>query len=91
MSKVALCAIAKNENLYIREWVNWYKKLGVSKIFLYDNNDIDGEHFEDVISDYIILGLLRLLMCVVSRKEKYTTKMVLTCSLNVMLIVIKPN
>ena len=51
--KVALCAIAKNENLYIREWVDWYKNLGISKIFLYDNNDIDGERFEDVINDYI--------------------------------------
>lgn len=51
--KVALCAIAKNENLYIREWVEWYKKLGVSKIFLYDNNELDGERFEEVINDYI--------------------------------------
>ena len=61
MSKVALCALAKNENLYIREWVNWYKKLGVSKIFLYDNNDIDGEHFEDVISDYINTGFVEVI------------------------------
>ena len=51
--KVALCAIAKNENLYIREWVEWYKNIGISKIFLYDNNDIDGERFEEVINDYI--------------------------------------
>lgn len=51
--KVALCAIAKNENLYIREWVEWYKNLGISKIFLYDNNEIDGERFEEVIDDYI--------------------------------------
>ena len=50
---VALCAIGKNENKYIREWVEWYKKLGVTKIFLYDNNDIYGERFEDVIGDYI--------------------------------------
>lgn len=51
--RIALCAIAKNENLYIREWVEYYKKLGITKIFLYDNNDIDGEMFEDVIEDYI--------------------------------------
>ena len=53
MNKVALCAIVKNENLYIREWINWYKHIGISKIFLYDNNDIDGEKLEDVINDYI--------------------------------------
>jgi len=51
--KIAVCAIAKNENLYIREWVEWYKNLGVDKIFIYDNNELDGEHFEDVINDYI--------------------------------------
>lgn len=51
--KVALCAIVKNENLYIREWLEYYKKLGISKIFLYDNNEINGERLEDVIGDYI--------------------------------------
>lgn len=51
--KTALCAIAKNENLYIREWVEWYKNIGIDKIFLYDNNDVDGEKFEEVINDYI--------------------------------------
>lgn len=51
--KVALCSIAKNENLYIREWIEYYKNLGIYKIFIYDNNDIEGEHFEDIINDYI--------------------------------------
>ena len=59
--KIALCAIAKNENLYIREWINWYKNLGISKIFLYDNNDIDGEKFEDVINDYIKNGFVEII------------------------------
>ena len=61
MNKVALCAIAKNENLYIREWANWYKRLGVSKIFIYDNNDINGERFEDVISDFIKTGFIEII------------------------------
>ena len=59
--KVALCTIAKNENLYIREWVEWYKNLGISKIFLYDNNDLDGERFEDVINDYIKEGFVEII------------------------------
>ena len=25
-----ICCIAKNENKYIREWVEWYKKIGVT-------------------------------------------------------------
>ena len=63
--KVCICAIAKNENNYIREWVEWHKNIGISKIFLYDNNDMDGERFEDVINDYIesnfveVISLLR--------------------------------
>ena len=45
--------MAKQENLYIREYLEHYKSYGINKIFLYDNNDIDGEKPEDVISDYI--------------------------------------
>lgn len=60
--KVVLCAIAKNENLYIREWVEYYKNLGITNIFLYDNNDIEnGEYFEDVINDYINDGFVKVI------------------------------
>ena len=48
---IAICAIVKNENLYIREWVEYHKSIGISAIHLYDNNNI--EHIEDVIGDYI--------------------------------------
>ncbi len=51
--KVLLCCIGKMENNYIREFVEHNKSIGFDNIVLYDNNDIDGEHFEDVISDYI--------------------------------------
>lgn len=52
-NKICLCAIAKNENNYIREWVEHYKKLGFSHIVLFDNNDVAGEQFSEVIGDYI--------------------------------------
>ena len=51
--KVCICTIGKEENRYIREFVEYYKNLGVDKIFLYDNNKKNGEHFEDSINDYI--------------------------------------
>ena len=51
--RICLCVIAKNENLYAREFVERYKNIGYNKIFLYDNNDKNGEHFEEVINDYI--------------------------------------
>lgn len=58
--KVLLCAIGKMENKYIREWVEYHKNMGFTNIALYDNNDIDGEYFEDVINDYIESGYVIL-------------------------------
>jgi len=36
--KVALVCIAKNEDNYIQEWVDYNKKLGFDDIFIYQNN-----------------------------------------------------
>lgn len=38
--KAYVCALAKNEHLYINEWVAHYVKLGFDKIYIYDNDDI---------------------------------------------------
>ena len=56
--KVALCCIGRMENLYIKEYVEYYKNLGIDKIFLYDNNHDGEEHFEDAIGDYINDGFV---------------------------------
>jgi hypothetical protein len=37
--KTLLCAIVKNENRYLDEWLKYYKNLGFDKVILYDNND----------------------------------------------------
>ena len=58
--RVCVCTLAKNENLYIREFIQHYKKYGVDKIFLYDNNDIDGEVFDEIIKDYIKSGFVEI-------------------------------
>jgi len=58
--KVCLCTLGKEENRYIREYVQHYEKYGVDKIFLYDNNDINGEKFESVIGDYIEKGFVEI-------------------------------
>ncbi len=44
-----ICAIAKYENDYIAEWVRYHINLGFDHIYIYDNNEIDGERIEDVI------------------------------------------
>lgn len=58
--KIALCCIGKMENDYIRFFVEYYQRLHFDKIFIYDNNDQDGESFEDVIGDYIESGLVEV-------------------------------
>lgn len=58
---IALCCIGRGENLYAVEFVEWYKKLGFSKIFIYDNNFGDEEHFEDVLDDYIKDGFVEIM------------------------------
>ena len=47
------CVQGKNENLYAREFVEYYKSIGFDKIIILDNNEIDGEKFEIVLKDYI--------------------------------------
>ena len=39
--RVVLCCLAKNEELYINDFVKWYVKLGFDTIYLFDNNDKD--------------------------------------------------
>jgi hypothetical protein len=58
--QIAICAIFKNENLYLREWVEYHKKIGFDKIILYDNNDINGEYPHQVIGDYIMNGYVEV-------------------------------
>lgn len=58
---ICLCVIAKNENNYVREFVEYYKKIGYKNIFIYDNNDKNGEHFEEVINDYIHKGFVEII------------------------------
>jgi hypothetical protein len=46
--KVAMCAIVKRENRYIKYFIDFYKKLGYDHIYLYDNNESGDEVLEDV-------------------------------------------
>ena len=59
--KICICAIAKKENLYVREFVEHYKKLGYNNIFIYDNNKKFDENIKDVIKDYIDIGFVRII------------------------------
>ena len=56
--KVALCCIGRLENQYAVEYIEYYKDLGVDKIFIYDNNHDGEEYFEDVLQKYVDEGLV---------------------------------
>lgn len=50
--KVALCAIARHENKYLKEWIEHYKNMNVDHIILGDNNnELDDEDIATFIND----------------------------------------
>lgn len=51
MKRIAVCAVAKYENAYINEWVEYHIKLGIDTIYLYDNNDSDTPYVGDFIGE----------------------------------------
>lgn len=55
VKNVALAVIVKNENKYLKEYVEYYKKLGINHIYIGDNNDSDGEELEEVLYEYLEL------------------------------------
>ena len=61
--KVCLCVIGKGEKLYIKEYINYYEKLGYNHIFIYDNNYLNetNEKFVDVLKEEIQSGFVSII------------------------------
>ena len=57
---ICLCLLSKQENRYLREYIEYYKKKKVDKIFLYDNNDIGDKNLNEFILDYIENGFINV-------------------------------
>ena len=49
---------AKHENLYVREFVEYYLKLGVEKFYFGDDDEENVENLSDVLDDYIKKGIV---------------------------------
>lgn len=61
LDKCVVVAIAKQEKHYIRDWVAYHLRIGFDKIYLYDNNDVNGESYDDILSEFIKSGRLEII------------------------------
>ena len=53
---LTVCAIAKNEGAYFKEWIDWHVKMGVEKFYIYDNESTDDTH--EILRPYIDSGIV---------------------------------
>lgn len=53
-----ICAIVKNEQRFIREWVEYYLSIGFDKLYIYE--DYGSETHENELNDYIEQGKVEL-------------------------------
>lgn len=53
---LSICAIAKNEGPYFKEWIEWHLKQGVEKFYIYDNESTDST--KEVLAPYIESGVV---------------------------------
>ena len=60
IKNVAICAIGRNENRYAVEFVEHYKKIGVSKMFIYDNYFNDEEPLAKTLKKYVDAGFVEI-------------------------------
>ena len=54
-------SLGRKENLYVRELIEYYLKLGVEKFILGDNNLLNTEKLSDIIQDYIDNGIVDII------------------------------
>lgn len=54
--QVAVCAIAKDEGPYFKEWIEWHRKIGVEKFYIYDNGSTDDT--KELLRPYIEKGIV---------------------------------
>ena len=54
--ELSVVAILKNEAPYVREWIEYYRLVGATRFYLYDNDSQD--NVKEVIGDYIESGIV---------------------------------
>ena len=66
---LTICAIAKNEGPYFKEWIEWHAALGVEQFYIYNNESTDNTY--EVLQPYINSGLVEYHF--IEGKRKITT------------------
>ena len=56
--ELALCAMFQNEGRFMKEWLEFYKLLGVEHFYLYDNSSTD--NYTEILEPYIQAGIVEL-------------------------------
>ena len=51
LTSVAVVAIARLENEYINEWIDYHRNLGFCHMYIYDNSCGDEKHIDEVLTD----------------------------------------
>ena len=54
-------SMGKLENKYVNELIDYYKKIGVDKFYIADNNDNYSEKLSDILKKYILDGLVDII------------------------------
>lgn len=44
LKPISIVVIIKNEGLYIREWIEYHKIIGIKRFYIYDNNSTDNTY-----------------------------------------------
>lgn len=56
--KISICAIFKDEEGFLKEWIEYHNMVGVDHFYLYNNNSSDNYH--EVLANYVERGLVTL-------------------------------
>ena len=66
-----ICCIAKYENDYINDWINYHLSLGFDHIYIYDNNPVTYEPIENRIDQLDKVTIFKVPDRVVKNIQKY--------------------
>lgn len=55
---LSVCGFFRNEGLYLKEWIEYHRLIGVDHFYLY--NDISKDNYQEILAPYIEEGIVEL-------------------------------